>query len=91
MCALTFLPQSLSLVRTAAKAGTPVGIVNIGETRGDPFAKFKLDTLCSAVMERVLDHFHIELEPEAAPLQVPPMSALQLMNMEPVGHSAVGH
>lgn len=85
---MTPLRQSLSLVRTAAKTGTPVGIVNIGDTRGDPFAQFKLDTLCSAVMERVLDHFHVELDPEPSSLRVPPLSALQLMEMEPAWHTA---
>jgi NAD-dependent SIR2 family protein deacetylase len=34
-------------VRRAAKAGTPVVIVNRGETRGDDLASYKLDAGCS--------------------------------------------
>jgi NAD-dependent SIR2 family protein deacetylase len=34
-------------VRRAARAGTPVVIVNRGTTRGDEHATYKLDTGCS--------------------------------------------
>lgn len=39
--------SGLRFVRRAAKAGTPVVIVNRGETRGDPLAAYKLQTGCS--------------------------------------------
>ena len=39
--------SGLRFVRRAAKAETPVVIVNRGETRGDPLATIKVDTGCS--------------------------------------------
>lgn len=39
--------SGLRFVRRAAKAGTPVVIVNRGETRGDPLATCRVDTGCS--------------------------------------------
>ena len=38
-------------VRRAAKAGTPVVIVNRGQTRGDELATYKLDVGCSEFLE----------------------------------------
>ena len=38
-------------VRRAAKAGTPVVIVNRGETRGDELATYKLDVGCSEFLD----------------------------------------
>lgn len=39
--------SGLRFVRRAAKAATPVVIVNRGETRGDPLAAIRVDTGCS--------------------------------------------
>ena len=39
--------SGLRFVRRAAKAGTPVVIVNRGETRGDPLAACRIDAGCS--------------------------------------------
>jgi NAD-dependent SIR2 family protein deacetylase len=39
--------SGLRFVRRAAKAGTPIAIVNRGETRGDPLATYRVDTGCS--------------------------------------------
>jgi NAD-dependent SIR2 family protein deacetylase len=39
--------SGLRFVRRAAKAGTPVVIVNRGETRGDPLATHRVDAGCS--------------------------------------------
>ena len=39
--------SGLRFVRRAAKAGTPVVIVNRGETRGDPLAAHRIDAGCS--------------------------------------------
>ncbi|MFC6344102.1 NAD-dependent deacetylase, partial [Nocardioides hankookensis] len=39
--------SGLRFVRRAAKAGTPVVIVNRGETRGDPLATYRVDAGCS--------------------------------------------
>ena len=39
--------SGLRFVRRAAKAGTPVVIVNRGVTRGDPLASYKLEVGCS--------------------------------------------
>ena len=39
--------SGLRFVRRAAKAGTPVVIVNRGETRGDPLATYRIDVGCS--------------------------------------------
>ncbi|GAA4738506.1 hypothetical protein GCM10023350_23460 [Nocardioides endophyticus] len=39
--------SGLRFVRRAAKAGTPVVIVNRGETRGDPLATIRVDAGCS--------------------------------------------
>jgi NAD-dependent SIR2 family protein deacetylase len=39
--------SGLRFVRRAAKAGTPVVIVNRGETRGDPLAAYRIDVGCS--------------------------------------------
>jgi len=39
--------SGLRFVRRAAKAGTPVVIVNRGETRGDPLATYRIDAGCS--------------------------------------------
>ncbi|QBR92351.1 Sir2 family NAD-dependent protein deacetylase [Nocardioides euryhalodurans] len=41
-------------VRRAAKAGTPVVIVNRGRTRGDDLATYKLDTGCSEFLTALL-------------------------------------
>jgi len=41
-------------VRRAAKAGTPVVIVNRGETRGDPLATHKVDAGCTDFLEALL-------------------------------------
>ncbi|WP_243056495.1 NAD-dependent protein deacetylase [Nocardioides sp. SR21] len=42
-------------VRRAAKAGTPVVIVNRGETRGDELATYKLDVGCSEFLGLLAD------------------------------------
>ena len=39
--------SGLRFVRRAAKAGSPVVIVNRGETRGDPLATYRVDAGCS--------------------------------------------
>ncbi|WP_028643242.1 NAD-dependent protein deacetylase [Nocardioides sp. URHA0020] len=39
--------SGLRFVRRAAKSGTPVVIVNRGETRGDPLAAYRIDAGCS--------------------------------------------
>jgi NAD-dependent SIR2 family protein deacetylase len=39
--------SGLRFVRRAAKAGTPIVIVNRGETRGDPLATYRVDIGCS--------------------------------------------
>jgi NAD-dependent SIR2 family protein deacetylase len=39
--------SGLRFVRRAAKAGTPVVIVNRGETRGDPLATYRVEAGCS--------------------------------------------
>jgi NAD-dependent SIR2 family protein deacetylase len=39
--------SGLRFVRSAAKQGTPVVIVNRGETRGDPLATYRIDAGCS--------------------------------------------
>ncbi len=39
--------SGLRFVRHAAKLGTPVVIVNRGETRGDPLATLRVDAGCS--------------------------------------------
>ncbi len=39
--------SGLRFVRSAAKQGTPVVIVNRGETRGDPLATYKIDSGCT--------------------------------------------
>ena len=41
-------------VRRAARAGTPVVIVNRGETRGDEHATYKLDVGCSEFLETLV-------------------------------------
>ncbi|MGA8256107.1 MAG: NAD-dependent protein deacetylase [Nocardioides sp.] len=41
-------------VRRAAKAGTPVVIVNRGETRGDALADHKVDVSCSEFLEQLV-------------------------------------
>jgi NAD-dependent SIR2 family protein deacetylase len=43
--------SGLRFVRRAAKAGTPVVIVNRGETRGDPLATYKVDAGCSEFLD----------------------------------------
>ena len=43
--------SGLRFVRRAAKAGTPVVIVNRGETRGDPFATYRVDRGCSEFLQ----------------------------------------
>ncbi|WP_370616607.1 NAD-dependent protein deacetylase [Mumia sp. Pv 4-285] len=47
--------SGLRFVRQAAKAGTPVVIVNRGSTRGDELATIKLDAGCSEVLEALGD------------------------------------
>jgi NAD-dependent SIR2 family protein deacetylase len=46
--------SGLRFVRRAAKAGTPVVIVNRGETRGDPQATYRLDAGCSEFLADLL-------------------------------------
>jgi len=47
--------SGLRFVRRAAKAGTPVVIVNRGATRGDELATRRLDEGCSEFLERLAD------------------------------------
>ena len=44
--------SGLRFVRRAAKAGTPVVIVNRGETRGDELATYKIDVGCSEFLDQ---------------------------------------
>jgi len=37
-------------VRRAAEPGTPVAILNLGPTRGDPLARLKIDALAGRVL-----------------------------------------
>jgi NAD-dependent SIR2 family protein deacetylase len=46
--------SGLRFVRRAARAGTPVVIVNRGETRGDPQATYRLDAGCSEFLTDLL-------------------------------------
>ncbi|KAA1424491.1 NAD-dependent protein deacetylase [Mumia zhuanghuii] len=46
--------SGLRFVRQAAKAGTPVVIVNRGTTRGDELAALKLDAGCTEVLEALV-------------------------------------
>ncbi len=46
--------SGLRFVRRAAKAGTPVVIVNRGETRGDPFATYRVDRGCSEFLQALV-------------------------------------
>ena len=48
--------SGLRFVRHAAKAGTPVVIVNRGETRGDPQATLRVDAGCSETLEQLAAH-----------------------------------
>lgn len=43
--------SGLRFVKRAAKAGTPVVIVNRGATRGDDLATYRLDAGCSDFLE----------------------------------------
>jgi NAD-dependent SIR2 family protein deacetylase len=47
--------SGLRFVRRAAKAETPVVIVNRGETRGDPLATIRVDTGCSEFLTALAD------------------------------------
>ena len=47
--------SGLRFVRRAAKAGTPVVIVNRGETRGDPLATHRLEEGCSEFLGQLAD------------------------------------
>jgi NAD-dependent SIR2 family protein deacetylase len=46
--------SGLRFVRSAAKQGTPIVIVNRGETRGDPLATYKIDSGCSEFLTDML-------------------------------------
>jgi NAD-dependent SIR2 family protein deacetylase len=46
--------SGLRFVRRAAKAGTPVVIVNRGETRGDPLATYRVEGGCSEFLGQLL-------------------------------------
>jgi NAD-dependent SIR2 family protein deacetylase len=46
--------SGLRFARRAAKAGTPVVIVNRGRTRGDDLATYKLDVGCSEFLESLV-------------------------------------
>jgi NAD-dependent SIR2 family protein deacetylase len=47
--------SGLRFVRRAAALGIPVGIINQGETRGDPLAELKLDAPLGEVLTAVVD------------------------------------
>ncbi|SEQ78754.1 NAD-dependent protein deacetylase, SIR2 family [Lentzea xinjiangensis] len=47
--------SGLRFVRRAAGAGTPVVIINRGETRGDPFASLRVDLPLGASLTRLAD------------------------------------
>jgi NAD-dependent SIR2 family protein deacetylase len=42
-------------VRRAAERGMPIAIVNLGETRGDPYATVRVDAAAGEVLPRLLD------------------------------------
>jgi NAD-dependent SIR2 family protein deacetylase len=46
--------SGLKFVRRAARAGKPIVIVNLGETKGDSLASIKIDANTSQVLERLL-------------------------------------
>lgn len=50
--------SGLRFVRSAAKQGTPVVIVNRGETRGDSLASYKVDAGCSEFLSDLVANGH---------------------------------
>ena len=42
-------------VRRAAERGQPIAIVNLGETRGDPYATVRIDAAAGEVLPRLVD------------------------------------
>ena len=47
--------SGLRFVRHAAKLGVPVVIVNLGETRGDPFATMRLDARLGTTLSTLVE------------------------------------
>lgn len=47
-------------VRRAAERGTPVAILNLGPTRGDPHATLRIDAPAGAVLSRIADVLAVE-------------------------------
>jgi len=59
--------SGLRFVRRAAKAGTPVVVVNRGTTRGDDLATYKLDVGCSGFLSDLAVRRGVAARPGAAP------------------------
>lgn len=45
--------SSYRILLKAKELGLPIGIINIGETRGDKLADFKISTICSDVIKKI--------------------------------------
>ncbi len=55
--------SSFRLAQAAAAAGRPVALLNVGPTRADAFARFKLEARAAEALPRALAHGALDLPP----------------------------